>query len=47
MLGGCLILLVALIILGYGIVSIIPWWFVGIVIACIWIVGILSEDDDY
>ena len=47
MLGGCLILLVVLIILGYGIVSIIPWWFVGLVLACIWIVGIFSEDDVY
>jgi len=47
MLGGCLLLVVVLIILGFTLISLIPWWFVGLVVGCIWIVGILSEDDDY
>jgi hypothetical protein len=48
MIEGCLLLVVVLIILGYGIVSIIPWWFIGLVIACVLIVTYMSDgNDDY
>jgi hypothetical protein len=47
MLEGCLILLVVLIIIGAWLISVIPWWFVGLIISCAWIVGWLTEDDEY
>jgi hypothetical protein len=47
MLEGCLILLVVLILLGAWIVSIIPWPMVILILACIWIVGIFTDEDEY